>query len=135
MPNMVLNRKHTLSTLSGHVIRFEKGVPVYVPPTIVEQALSIGAEPVDEDGKKEIGDELQRKEEKPRPEVPAGAVRRGKVKEVLEGIMARNERDDFAASGRPKLTSVNSQLTFKATASEVEEIWNELTTERKNVEA
>lgn len=133
MPMMKLNRKHTLSTTTGHMIGFEKGVSVYVPPVCVEMALAIGAEPADEEGKKEVAAHFDDKEVKESPELTA-KQQRGKLREVLEGIASRNDRDDFKASGRPKLAVVKAQCDFPVEDKAVNEIWDEILKERAATE-
>lgn len=135
MPKMVLNRNHILTGTSGHTIRFMKGVPTFVVPQMVEAALGIGAESADEVSKDEVDEQLASKEAKPKPEVLQGEARRGKIKEVLENIAARNDKDDFTAANRPKLESVKAQLEFNVDRKEVDTIWNEVIEARNAVGA
>ncbi len=134
MPNMVLNRNHMMSTTTGHMIGFKKGVPVHVPPSLVKEAIGIGAEAVDEKGAQEIKDKFEADAPKGRPEVPVGEVREAKIREVLEDIMARNETSDFTAAGRPKLDSINAELDFKVSKDEVTPLWDELVRKSRAVD-
>lgn len=133
MPLMKLNRNHTLATTTGHMLGFKKGVPLYVPPVCVELALAIGAEAVDEDGKKEIDKHFEGQEPKETPELTA-KQQRGKLKEVLEGIASRNDRDDFKASGRPKLAVIKAQCDFPVEQKIADELWDEILKERAATE-
>lgn len=43
MPDMTLSYDYTLSTKTGHSVEFKAGVPTYVVPQAVPEALAIGA--------------------------------------------------------------------------------------------
>lgn len=131
MPKMVLNRNYTLNTTLGHCVRFKKGVPTDVPKVIVQQALSVGAEAVDEAAQKEVDIEASKDDPKARSAVPTGDERKGKIKEVLEQIASRNQSGDFTAGGKPKLEAINAELDFKVTTEERDELWTEVIQERE----
>jgi hypothetical protein len=130
MPQMVLNRNYTLRTTLGHTLGFEKGKPLSVPSICVEAALQIGAEPVSESDQKDVDKELSKHDQKEKSPELQGAERRGKIKEILEIIAARNRRDDFMASNKPHLKVVQAELEFTVTAAERDEIWDEVVKER-----
>ncbi len=117
MPDFVLNRNFTLRTLAGRIVNFEKGVPTFVPPMIVKDALTIGAEPCD--GKMNILEE----EAAPPPAVPVGEEREQQVFLAFDLISERNERGNFTAQGVPTVDAVEHITGFKITKKEQQSYW------------
>ena len=107
----VLNRNHVLSTLKGHSIKFEKGVPVRVPDAVIAEAVAIGATRVD-------GEQVDLSE-------PEGAKpvdpdkREPMIREAIAKIKARNERDEFTGTGAPKAKAVSDEVGFKVQQNEI----------------
>lgn len=118
MPEYVLNRKYALRSLNGHIISFEKGVPVWVPPEVEKEALHIGAVPVD--GPKDILDP----EEELAPVMSAGE-RKDKIFAAFKALEARNERGDFTGQGLPNLTVLEKTVGFEIHSKERDTLWAE----------
>ena len=116
MPEYVLNRKYALRSINGHIINFEKGVPVWVPPVVEKEALLIGATPVD--GPKDI----LNPEDEIKPEMPADE-RKEKILGVFEKLIKRNERGDFSGQGLPNLKVVEKMAGFIVSAKERDALW------------
>ena len=109
----ILNRNFTLATKMGHVIRFIKGEPTYVPPVCRHEAQSIGAVPAD-------GSDPQTVDEKPNSPAPASPEERNAlILEAIKDIQARNEREEFTAAGSPHPDVVSRILKFKVTQREI----------------
>lgn len=115
MPEFVLNRTHNIIA-RGHNIRFEKGVPTYVPPELVKDAVAIGAECVEGDV-----DVLGPEEAEQTPLTPD-------EKEALfyaqfDEFVARNDREDFDASGTPAYETLRERLPFSFSRKERNAVW------------
>ena len=120
MPEFVLNRKHTLRSTWGHIVNFEKGQPTYVPPTVVREAIQIGAEPVDS---MEKTDEVLGAEALPEDVPLLPQERMDKITEAFEVLERANRREDFTASGIPTLKALEKELGFKPDTKERDEAW------------
>lgn len=117
---MVLGRSFTLATTKGHVIRFEKGVPVFVPSICIPDAVAIGALP--EDG----GDPsaLVAKEEVKTFDGPSDPVaREAELVEACKKVEAMNARNDFTAAGVPSTDALTRLLGFAVSAAERNKAW------------
>lgn len=121
MPNktvkMKLNRKYRLASTLGHVINFEKGVEIDVPEIIVREAVDIGADFVDEKQKDEV---FKEPEKEAQPVAPG--ERRDAIAVAVDAIMERNDRDDFTATGNPKLKAVAEEVGFKIDKGELAQV-------------
>jgi len=119
MPQFTLHRNYVLRTTRGHAIRFVKGEPVNVPPICVEDAIAIGAQPVDpKDG------DILGEEEKPQPSLTADE-RKAKVFEAFSIMKTRGERNDFTASGSPDARKLPALTGFELTSKERDAFWQE----------
>ncbi len=104
MPDFLLNRTHNLVG-KGHNIRFTKGVPTHVPPELIREALSIGAEQlgvkIDPLGPEEV------------PEVQLTSADKEKLFfKAFDKIIELNAREDFGADGRPTVVALKKELDF-----------------------
>ena len=105
MPEFLLNRTFNLVG-KGHNIRFTKGVPTYVPPELVREALSIGAET--------IGEKIDVLGPEEVPPVQLTAADRDELFfKAFKTLEARNEREDFGGDGKPTLTALKKILPFE----------------------
>jgi hypothetical protein len=105
MPEFLLNRTYNLVG-KGHNIRFTKGVPTHVPPELVREALSIGAESVS--GKVDVlGPEEV-------PPVQLTAVdKEALFFKAFDALIEKNEREDFGGDGKPTVTALKKILPFE----------------------
>jgi hypothetical protein len=111
MPEFVLNRTYVLAG-KGYMIRFEKGVPTYVPPDMANEAVAIGAEcldgPIDVLGPEEVPEEQL-----------SASDRSALLYKAFDTLIARNERDDFGGDGKPTVAAVKAVVGFSITKKEL----------------
>lgn len=118
MPLFTLHRNFVLRTTRGHTIRFEKKRATHVPNECVNDAVGIGAVPVDNDVNV-LGDE---------EEVQVSLTpeeRKAKVFEAFDIMVAREERGDFTASGVPNAKRLPPLTEFEVTSKERDSFWME----------
>ena len=111
------SRKLILAAL-GHVITFDKGDTLFVPPSLHQQALEQGLEPMPEDGE-DVAEAVAK---------PDDASRVEAIKVAMKLIAERNNADDFTAGGIPKIRAIES-LTDGAKpldAKEHQALWAEV---------
>lgn len=97
--HFVLNRDLSLASTSGHCVDFKKDVPTFVPPPMWTEVQALGAEPTED-----IPEELK----PPVSKAPTDpAERESAIREAIEALALRNNRDDFGAGGKvhPKVLS------------------------------
>lgn len=123
---VVSQRNFTLATTKGHVIRFYKGISKCIPNTILEDALAVGIVPVDPN------DLPTEQEDGILPQAARGTERVRQIREVIEALMKRNQRGDFAASGVPSIVVVSDALGYKVDQSEVTRVWGTIRQEKAN---
>lgn len=126
---VISTRNYTLATTKGHVIRFYKGIAKAIPGTILEDAMAVGIMPTDE--KYLPGAETQ----SILGDVARGTERVRQIREVVEALVARNERGDFSASGLPSLVVVSDALGYKIEQSELSRVWASIREEKANERA
>lgn len=113
---MVLNRNYSVSSTLGHVLTFKKGEPLPVPPIMVHECASIGAERVD-------GKDVFKEPEPVAPMPVDPSQRQLDIRKAIDGIVERNARDDFTAGGSPKVKAVSDEVGYKVDQSEVSRAW------------
>lgn len=111
MPEFVLNRTYVLDC-PGHKVRFEKGIPTYVPPAMIKAAVAIGAECVE--GPQDVLGEEEPEVVPLTPEEKAALMFA-----AFEKLIQRNERDDFGGDGRPSMDALKKLIEFSFTKKEV----------------
>lgn len=117
---MVLGRTHTLATTKGHVIRFIKGQPVFVPPICIPDAVAIGAAP--EDGTDPS--DLVVKDEVKTFDGPSDPVKREtELVDACKKIEGMNARNDFTAAGVPSTDAMTRVVGFAVGAAERNKAW------------
>ena len=117
MPLFTLHRNYILNTTKGYSINFKKGKPTPVPPRCIEDAVAIGAQPVDPADGDVLGEE-----EKAQPSMSANE-KEAKVFEAFGIMKTRNERGDFTASGLPNNKRLPALLGFELTNRERDTYW------------
>lgn len=121
-----LNRDHTVSSVSGHTVRFDAHKPTFVPKSMHHEVLAIGAVAADLDAVE--FDDQQKGAEVISPADPA--ERAELIRMMLADIQGRDNRDEFTANGVPKMKAVVTALGFEVTASEIGEQWKVLLQEQ-----
>lgn len=120
MPYMTMQRNFTVNTLKGHTIGFVKGEPVWVPPTVIEECMTFGALPVE-------GEVIPTQEEDGKPAAPQGQVREETIMKAITAMVKANQRNDFGASGRPKVRAIEKAVGFDTDERERDMIWEKYT--------
>ncbi len=116
MPEFTLNRDYNLRSLHGRVIDFKKGVPTWVPPMCVKEAVAIGAEQVG--GKADV-----LPTEPPPPEELTDEQREAAIFAAFKTMIGRSERSDFTAAGLPHTRVVTQLAGFEVEAKERDALW------------
>lgn len=124
MPYLVLSRDRTIPTLSGHIIKFKKDDPTYVPPPAVAECMGKGASPFEGEEVPESSDDNEI------PQPPSESIdptaRRAAIVEAIGTLVARNTRGDFDASGKPHPKAISQLVGFTVDARERNTVWTEL---------
>jgi hypothetical protein len=120
-----LGRNYTLRSVMGHTIVFKKDEPTWVPREIEAEAMAIGAVPVDGEVHVTEVDENPAKNAGPDDVIE----RKEKIKTAIKQIVSANQRNDFSASGSPKVPALNRVLGFEVDAHERDVIWTEFKAE------
>lgn len=116
MPFFTLNRNYALSTTKGHSVNFKKGEKVWVPHSIVSEALAVGAVPEEP---------ISVLPEESKNTVPMDAKRKELIFAAFEKLVLRAGRGDFSASGHPHPKKVEEILGFEVPQIEREKLWME----------
>ncbi len=119
MPDFVLHRDYVLRSLKGHAIGFTKGQPTFVPPECVKEAVAIGALAVDGGQPDVLGEEVTQ------VAAPEGEDRKELIFAAFEELEAKNEREDWTASGMPRDAALEKILDFKVDSKERTAFWVE----------
>lgn len=106
----VLNRDRALVSTMGLSVNFKKDVPVFVPPPLWREAREMGAEPTDE-LPEDTGVAVSKAPTDP-------AEREQAIREAIEALTLRNQRDDFNAGGKPNLKPLADFLGWSVSAKE-----------------
>ena len=116
---MVLHYDHRVASLTGRVVVFKADEPRMVADEVVDECIAIGAKRTD--GKPKAPPP------KPQPNVqPSGVARADAIKETLAKLKLKNNANDFAGTGRPKVDAVSRDVGFKVDAQEVTKLWDEM---------
>jgi hypothetical protein len=126
MPLFTFHRNYVLRTTKGHAICFEKDKPTEIPPVCVEDAVAIGARPVEGDA-----DNI---DETPEPIIMSAAERKEAVFEAFRTMKARNERLDFTGTGIPNAKRLPQLLGFDITSKERDTYWQAFRAAEREVE-
>ena len=115
MPLFTFHRNYILRTTKMHAIGFVKDKPTFVPPECVEDAVSIGARPVE--GTADNVDDTAE------PAVMSADERKAKVFEAFEIMKTRKERLDFTDTGIPNAKRMFPLTGFEVTSNERDTYW------------
>lgn len=117
MAEFVLNRNHTVVSLTGFNIRFDKGIPTTVPPSCFAEVMAIGAERIDAAQDAGFAEDVAAKEE------PQGLEREAQVFECFESLIKTNKREDFTASGAPHIKAIKAVVGYTVDNKERDLLW------------
>ncbi len=119
---MVCPRHYTLRTTTGHVLKFEPGVPKIVPDDCVSQALAVNiipVEPID-------GEDAPSTEGKAVAQVRvAGPLRDAIAYRTISEMHRENDPAHFDGGGRPKTSSINARTGLQLTTAETQKYWTQ----------
>lgn len=110
-----MHRNYVVTSTFGHAIRFEKGVPLEVPPLLVPEVVAAGGIP-----------ESEIEEEQAKPPVPSGEERNELITEAMKEIVLRAKREDFTAGGSPHVKAIGAMLGFDVDVRERDDLWHRL---------
>lgn len=121
MPKMLLNRNYVLASLRGHRIKFIKGEAVNVPPSLVSEAVAIGAVMAD-------GAEVNLlPEDAPKVPITPIDVRKEAIFKAFDRVIDINDREDFRGNGSPTTKAVVArspvELNPPPRTQEVDNMW------------
>jgi hypothetical protein len=117
---MILNRDLHLVSLCGRSTMFREGVVTFVPPNMVKEAIAVGAV-VSPDEDKAVVDATMAALAS---DANDAAARVPAITEAIKKVIARNQRGDFTAGGRPNLNVLAKLTGFIVTSQELEPLWN-----------
>ena len=112
-----LNRDKVVASEKGHAVSFAKGEPTHVPPEMYDEVMAVGAVPEDE-----LAEPVKTGKEVPTDEREREEV----IMPVLASILLRNDRDDFTASGVPKVEVISAGAGFRVSDRERSALWEKL---------
>jgi hypothetical protein len=116
------SRTFVLVSTLGHAIQFRKNEETTIPAMLMSEALTQGVVPVEDDDLPQ--------DATPEDGAPIDpTVRRNAIKAAIVALKARNQRDDFGATGNPKVAAVEKYLGWKASGKEIESLIQELNNE------
>lgn len=114
-----------LASTRGHVIRFRRGKETRVPDSVVEEAMAFGATIVTEDApadepttEEPTGDDAQKVAERT-------VSRKEAIYEAVDQILVKNDKADFTAANKPKVSAVKDRTDFSVERSEIDEALRE----------
>jgi len=116
MPIFKLNRNYTLRSLFGHVVTFEKDKDTFVPNTVANECVAIGA--VQVDGSPDV---LGPEETAAKPLSPD--EREQEILFAFEALVAKNDREDFTGAGLPSKEAVERESKLKVDIKELKSLW------------
>lgn len=127
----VLDRNYTIASVFGHRIVFRSGVPVGVPSELEHEALRIGAKPVDGQAAPVIVDdeELSSRVKNSGPDDPV--ARKKQIATAIGALQKANQRNDFTAAGRPKVSAMARVLGYEIDAKELDKVWADYHAEKQ----
>lgn len=118
MPEMVLQRNHVVRSLNGSSAAFKAGVPTFVPPQLVPEAVAVGAVFVDGQTPNVLP---------PEEVAPVAPVSPEARKEAYEKafvvLVKRNERFDFTGTGIPTAKAVEKLISWEPNPKELKQYW------------
>lgn len=117
---MVLNRTTVLSSTLGHMINFEKDVPINIPQILVSAAAQMGAVPTDD-----AIDPFKVEEEEKVPQPVDPGTRLLDIRAVVDAIVEKNDINEFTANGTPKVAAVSARTGYKVDRTEINIVWND----------
>lgn len=121
-----MHRNHIVNSTLGHALRFEKGVPLEVPPALYPEVIAAGGIP-----EEHVDDEpVARKAEPTDPE-----EREALLVAAIAELVERGAREDFTASGTPSPKALAAKVGFQARTTERDAAFRRFLREKEEAEA
>jgi hypothetical protein len=111
--NFIMPRDRVVVSKMGRAYEFKKGEPLHVAPMCWDEVIAAGAVPEDElpaDDAKDI-------------KAPQGPERAALIKEAIEKMVLRGQREDFGANGAPNAAALSAMVGFTVDAKERDGAW------------
>lgn len=114
---MVCPRDFTLRSETGHVVRFEAGVPTAVPEVLVPLAMSRNILPVeDHEDERPVFGMLNTS--------VTGTLRDALILQSIDALVSRNNYEEFTGGGSPKAAALAAETGLSVSAQEVSKYWD-----------
>lgn len=108
--HFILNRDLNLASITGHSVAFKKDEPTFVPPPMWNEVKALGAEPTED---------LPVDANAPISIAPTEQAERDlAIKEAIEALTLKNDREDFGAGGKPHLKPLSDFVGWTVNAKE-----------------
>jgi len=112
----VANRDVEVRTVLGHVIRFKKDQPKFIPVEVRPMLINYGILPVDPDAEEE-------EEAAPVAALDTTLSRDEQLDAAVQLVRKRNDPDDFTAGGIPSKKALEDITGFDVTVGERNAAW------------
>jgi hypothetical protein len=118
-----LNRNFVLRSTQGLSVRFEKGVPIHVPPALIPEAKAVGAIAVDDKEDEAYAAALDAAAAPASGEPTDATTRVEQLEVAFAKLTERNNPNDFTASGMPKTPAIARIIGWEPDAGERASSW------------
>jgi len=118
--DMISNRDFCLRIAGPHSYGIKAGVPIRLPSTHFKTALAAGMQFVGADAAAQTEEVVA---PKAAVEMPAWEMEDA-IKKVFATVVARNDAEDFTATGAPKAAVISVALGTKVGQKLVTDLWN-----------
>lgn len=115
----VSNRNIVVASTTGNAVRFEKGVPQFVPKSMHAEVLEKGILPAEDD----TGEALNVEDDEQARVILGLDERAQKIAEACTKVAETNRGDDFTAAGAPRADVVSQIAGFRTNSKEVGVVW------------
>ena len=116
---MTLNRDHVHYSTVGLSVKFKKDVPTWVAPRLIREIMALGGVAVEEDKALEAAEMAQINQAQTDADSRAPAIEAG-----IRKLVARNQRGDFTAGGRPNLRVMFTVTGLDISQAELDPVWD-----------
>lgn len=119
----VSQRDVTITSTSGHTIRFSKGEPKSVPPDLRAECLQHGVLPVENVDLTDLGGRIPLV----KTEGPLTVSERDeRIRDAIADMLAANKREAFTAAGLPRVDQISKVTGFDVNPADRDRLWFEL---------
>jgi hypothetical protein len=116
------SRNFVMVSTLGHAIQFVKNEETTIPAVLLSEALAQGVVPIEDDDLPQDPAMMD--------SAPVDPMKRkADLKAAIQAIKNRNHREDFGATGNPKVAATEKYLGWHASGKEIEAAIQELNDE------